>query len=147
VLTSTGVESLLRNFQPTPLHTTNAHRDTIPMQMEDSDDNADEQKNHMQHDQVNERLNVGRGNDTTTATAAASGTANDLQHLVNDEEMRLDYELQILRNMRLSFVSALNILESARDDLNQSIPHDIDELRRASERIRAALVTLREQIQ
>ena len=100
----------------------------------------------IQHQTLNELVEVTGANDTTTTTTTT--TANDShQDLDNDEEIRLDYELQILRNMRLSFVSALQILEVARDDLKHSIPHDIDELRRASEQIRAALKTLREQVQ
>jgi hypothetical protein len=93
---------------------------------------------------------LGSNNDTTTTTTTntTATISDDHQHIdVNDEEKRLDYELQLLRNMRLSFVSALDILETARDDLNHNIPRDIDELRRASERIRAAMATLREQIQ
>jgi hypothetical protein len=105
--------------------------------MQGSDDNSD-----VRHQPHHEPVEEVGGNDTTTATS----TTNEHPDLDNDEEIRLDYELQILRKMRLSFVSTLNMLEAARDDLNHSIPHDVDELRRASERIRAALATLREHV-
>ena len=118
--------------------------------MENNDDDTNVQNIQMQHQRLNENIEFG-GDDH--ATASTPGKHEDLDGVMNnsdgnnDEEIRLDFELQILRNMRSSFVSTLQILEEARDDLNHNIPNDVDELRRASERIRAAFAMLREQIQ
>jgi hypothetical protein len=64
--------------------------------------------------------------------------------LENEEETRLNYELQILRSMRLAFVSSLKMLEAARDDLKNT--NYIDNIQLSCERIRTAISNLREQI-
>ena len=116
--------------------------------MGDSDDICDVPKQQMEHQPMNEHIEapVVLG-EPDTGNASIATTTIQHQNLEHDEESRLDYELQLLQSMRISFVSALHILEAARDELSHSIPNDIDELRRASERIRAALTTLREHIQ
>lgn len=115
--------------------------------MKDTDGNDDEQRSQEYHEQFKQNEGIGCYDTIVNEQPQVDAQPCNNADADDDEEIRLDYELQILRNMRSTFVSALHILESARDDLNHSIPHDIDELRRASEQVRAALAKLREQIQ
>jgi hypothetical protein len=116
--------------------------------MENNSDSTDVQRNTVQTKRTIDQVNLGYC-DTTTTTTTTTTVQEPLDREPqnrDDEEQRLDDELQILRKMRLSFASALHMLEVARDDLNRRIPRDVEELRRASERIRAALAKLREHI-
>lgn len=54
------------------------------------------------------------------------------------EEERLDYELFLIRRMRLAFESSLHMLEAARDDLVE-LGARMDRLQRASQLCRQAL--------
>ena len=114
--------------------------------MNDDNDNDDGQRSQEHHEQIKEYDGVECCDTIVDEHPQVHAETNIADDDNDEEEVRLDYELQILRKLRLSFISALNMLEVARDDLNHSIPHDIDELRRASERVRSALAKLREQI-
>lgn len=114
--------------------------------MENNIDNTDVQRNTVQPKRTIDQVDLGNCDTTTTTTTTHEPIDRDSQNR-DDEERCLDDELLILRKMRLSFASALHLMEVARDDLNRSIPRDIEELRRASERIRAALAKLREHIE
>lgn len=116
--------------------------------MDNNNDSTDVQRNTVQSKRTIDQVDLGYCDTTTTTT-----TTTNVQEALDrepqnrdDEEQRLDDELQILRKMRSSFASVLHMLEVARGDLNRSIPRDVEELRRASERIRAALAKLRELI-
>ena len=116
--------------------------------MENNSDSTDVQRNTVQTKRTIDQVDLGYC-DTTTTTTTTTNVQEPLDREPqnrDDEEQRLDDELQILRKMRSSFASALHMLEVARGDLNRSIPRDVEELRRASERIRAALAKLRELI-
>jgi hypothetical protein len=63
----------------------------------------------------------------------------------NEEERRLDFELQVLRRMQLALVSTLRLLEAARDDLQQGA-RDIDHLSAASVRVRQAFAEMKKQL-
>ena len=107
--------------------------------MEDIDDSDDVQRSKEFSIQTTEDDGIMR--DDTTRTVNQSELPPDAfeTNVDDDEELRLDYELQIIRHMRSTFVSTLHLLEGVRDDLNQSISRDVDDLRRASQQVRAAL--------
>lgn len=56
----------------------------------------------------------------------------------DDEDARLDFEIQLVRKMRLAFASSLHMLEAARDDLVE-IGARMDRLQAASELCRESL--------
>ena len=117
--------------------------------MDNNNDSTDVQRNTVQSKRTIDQVDLGYCDTTTTTTTTTTNVQEPLDREPqnrDDEEQRLDDELQILRKMRSSFASALHMLEVARGDLNRSIPRDVEELRRASERIRAALAKLRELI-
>ena len=117
--------------------------------MEDIDDSDDVQRSKEFSIQTTEDDGIMRDDTTRTVNQSELPPVVDAfeTNVDDDEELRLDYELQIIRHMRSTFVSTLHLLEGVRDDLNQSISRDVDDLRRASQQVRAALAKLREQIQ
>lgn len=60
-----------------------------------------------------------------------------------EEDVVLDYELAILRKMRVAFRSTLHMLEAARDDLVE-MGQRMDRLKESSERCRTAILKKRQ---
>lgn len=57
---------------------------------------------------------------------------------ISEEEARLDFELKVVRKMRLAFSATLQLLEAARDDLAEK-GRRLDRLTAASHLCRSAL--------
>jgi hypothetical protein len=118
------------------------------MKSNDDDDTDAKQASSREH-----QLHLTQPNGTSTnnseGTTAPPSIASEPTRLLdhkNDEELRLDCELKALRSMRIALLSTLRMLEAARDDLHHYQGHHVDQLTKASERVRAAFSQLKEQL-
>lgn len=93
---------------------------------------SDESEEFMQPSQMSEESRS-QTNDAETAFQETPPPRID-----EAEEERLDYELFLIRRMRLAFESSLHMLEAARDDLVE-LGARMDRLQRASQLCRQAL--------